>query len=1162
MTLPSDQFGQGEYTSSFGGLPPKTVYNFNHADPSKWVSFALKDNDTFRAMMVALQKLHKAINEAFATIFDAFALIQAILETVQTILKLIDELLQMIIKAIIKILDEIRKAIIQLLEDILNLGFYIYPHFLYYDWAGAIAKELITPFGVNVKGSADGSYSIEGNPNAQELIAVPDFARSPGKMRYIFKTKSGGRGYGFPQFMADMELALTNQNDRWRPVFSAFMGVSGALVVLAIDNIFPLVRFLIELIDLMIPDRPIAYEMAVWLAKALGPKLAAANQFGFGDPDAIENARQFMFDVYSRNMESIFSGGLDPTVESEISIFLSANIVPTEDMDIAGEMVHFGWSPEQNEVVSTGGSSVFGGYRGNSVSLKLDGSGSNLKGSSIGVYVQRVVQGVPAYGDKNDSFRVATNNIFNSLRGIDRGCKIDEFTEGSGMESEFFFPIEGVAEIDPGVLAAGHFLGLQVSDPAATMDGDYYFNYGTGTIRRFEGGWSDVAKPDTFIISTWNLSTQLQVGQPLLIWVPRFALQDQSQQVTHQTYDNNIHRNVTRTDNVIYQYGDNFPLMASATVTFGQGGLSTLKDFYTNTKNFLTGSTDSLDTVAASVSKEYNVPINDVESTLGLPRSLGGGNGVVDFKDFDIFPGQSMPLTFRTKVYFKSGFFENNYLSIIYNGQRKVISGTIGDVVNIFNGMNNTNSGAAANMFTGTVAGGSGTGGVGGGGFSVKTLEFNQEEDYVLLQIDIDMSDGCNAVEFCSSGYKTVEPIGVTMGTYKEVQFQAYSRPITYRINRAHKTYGKVVVLSPKQINVGQADLSIDENISSIANGFKFPPQDFAGMIVGTDKDRLPATTASYRWRGSKPVSTGVIVFNETKSKIDLITPITDSRSWRSDYLFNYPAGTAQFSVYAYSDKFMEALGFGGMLGGGDSGFSGFWDETNKRMSKGPLGSESEFLMGPTDFVLEVSGDIVQSPGVEHSPWVLMNLKQWIDIVEPLDNLLKSLIAMIPIPGSIFDGLIALIEAIQLFISNIEKFIKRIQRYIDRLFRMFDTLARTGFYVLGMTSAAGTEGLLFRMKNAEVDPNLLQVPYVTGVALIMPDWAFGNKLIDLLFADLPTGKIEGEPKIGSFTDRFAGVAKAVQQAQQELIDTVSEAYSVNKQSLTDKTGRLTDHFKK
>jgi len=1123
-------FAQGGY--SLGVSPGYSNAESVSGDQSAWKSFALKDSRYYRDLVEDLEWLQEQITKALSVLYDTLSLFRALLNVARIALNLIDDVLQLLIRTIITLLDELRKVFIQLLEDLLNLGFYFYPHFMFYDWSGAIAKELLTPYGVTI--NDDGTINID-ETVSDKLTVVPAFGQSPGKLRYVYKTQSDARGYGFEQFSKDLEYALTNPRDRWRPAFSSSMGVSGLVLVVAIDDIFSLIRFVIELIDLIF-GTTFARDFAIWLANQIAPKLSAAQQYGLGNPDMIENARQFLFDAQNGDLESIYGAVAEGQFLDErvVNARLNVGIFSDTDGADAGDLNTFGFVEDQflREFETE---YLLGSYRSNSIRYQLE---AYSESSDIGVYVQRVVRGTPVYGDGASGFGVNRGNCpTRYVNNADRGIRVLYGTKGANAVGDFSIAVTEVLEADPSTLDENHFKGVLTAPPTPASDDDFYFNPETGTLRQYSvspgassGTWADIGTPDALIVTIWDEAKQQQILDPIVIWVPRFKLRDESTQRTVEYYDDGAGRVVSRTDTIVYNYGDNYPLSVSSDVTLGGPAF-----FYGGNNGW-----------RGRLATEFNIPVNDVEAVVGLPKAVSGAVGEADFNSLDYFPTDDMPVRAIVRIGFFTNFFDNNYIHLSANGQTVVIDGGF------------IGSFAATAFGTGSNAGYEMNPDADGESrLKVHILDFNESSNRLTLQVDFSVpSQNANVLEITASTYKTIDPIGVTSGTYATVQYQAFSQPILIKINRSQTVSATpVTVLSPKQMNVGAIDANLKESWGSVLTGFRFPPEDLVGDVFGRTDRRKPNVGAKYRWRGTKPVDTGVIAVRSTGAvrEVQFITPQTSAIVWRDDNLHIYESGSHSFKVYGYGDKFKEAID--------DGSATDFYIRARQIMEDlNEYSKYEQYLVGPTDHTVIISGDLAEEPSHLKSPWWVLNLKQWIDIVEPVDNLLKNLIGTVPVPSSIFDGIIAIINAIDLFIKNVQEYIKRIEVYLNRIFRLFEILGGTGFYALAINSAAGSDGFLKRFQDVRPDPALEKVPYVTGFTLIAPDYMGGSQLMSSLFNFLPQGPLPGEPAPGSFEDRFAELQETLATVQEEMLEKMNDAYDTAKQTVEDKVNRLQSNF--
>src|SRR5574343_2098666 len=384
------------------------------------------------------------------------------------------------------------------------------------------------------------------------MIPVPDIT-SPGKFTYQAVTMPGKRGVDFKQFVEDVRKAFDNSNDRLRPTFSSYMGVSGTVICLAFDDVFIFVRITCFLLQL-VTGKNYGYKFARWVAEKVYPALGLATAEGIATPEAIESANKFLCDLEEGGVDSVIAGISDSPL-AEYPVVESIKFEPKEakgygDMSLA---VHT--YDNVGMVFATvdpgAAAGAFGNWRAPLFDYTIDVKTSGVGSVKAFLYAQRQCGQRFAYGGGNGSSVVA---------GVPVGILLGELKNGPNPMSGMTAPLEysncDDPELFPQSLASSPM--NSETDPTTASVGQWYLNTKTSTVRRYNGSnWYNAAMPNAYIFTVVDQSMNLLAR--FTAYVARFKLRDESVTVGGVP--------------AFYVYGDNFPLGVGCELTLHHSAL-------------------------------------------------------------------------------------------------------------------------------------------------------------------------------------------------------------------------------------------------------------------------------------------------------------------------------------------------------------------------------------------------------------------------------------------------------------------------------------------------------------------------------------------------------------------------------------------------------------
>lgn len=589
-------------------------------DISKWVAFNLNQSSFYQDYLSGIETAGEYVKKAFNSFIKLLDIVKAIFEAMKALVVLTQDTFYLLSVALRELLIQFKKALMDFLNDIMNLGFYVYPQFMNYDWVGAISRELLVPYGISV---TEGQQIVR---NQAKLISVPD-PIFPGQTKFQYEAATVN-GYGIERFVEDIKIALNNRNDLMRPDFSRAMELSGIVLAVGIDDIFSLLRLVIELIDFM-SGKKYALQFAEWIAKQIAPILATSEQRNIGDPKSIRFARAFLSDVKTRKLDSIFS--FDEQIDKEqdgISFAFDASKYGGNTS--SGNFCSFYLDSSLSDIVllNTSANYVLGSLRDNRFQYNID---LYAKNADVGIYVQKYHGGSPVYknGEK-----------------FERGIRVMTVPQGTYNDGSFTLPLENVSKSVPSDFAESGWKGVLPGPPAAPSEGDFYMHSGTDNIIQYKSGvWETVIVPNVFEFRLYNESSNEIIGDPVRLYVPRFYYGNEVITSTYTRYDTNKKKVVTDTQNAQYNYGDNYAISGKATFTYSRELLN-------------------------EAAKVYSIPARNIEEHLNLPFS----GTTMDIRSIDFLSGESVNSDIRLKIGFLGNIDDNSEVDISINNKTAKIS--------------------------------------------------------------------------------------------------------------------------------------------------------------------------------------------------------------------------------------------------------------------------------------------------------------------------------------------------------------------------------------------------------------------------------------------------------------------------------------------------------
>jgi len=1051
----------------------------NASEPSQWVSGTLRDSFLYREFISQIEKLRETIWTAFEALISVLEAIIALFEAVKMILQLLDDLVAAAIKAIIQTLQSLKDLLIQFLSDMLGMGFYLFPHFMHYDWARVISDTLLNPYGVSY-GNSGVAPMRPINTIAPTLRAFPDPTR-PGSFTYRMISRPGKRGMGIDQFLDDLKKSFDNTNDRLRPLFSSAVGCSGAVILLGFQDVFAFARIVIFLMDTINPKGNYGARMAMYIKEITAKTLGQANDRGTGSPEALESAQKFLDDCASDDIVKSLYSGVNPnaaaTNTATDKITITFPDVSDTDQKTTGNLAvfgHLGNNASLNATPTADSAPVFGAlntgsvdaflgsYRANQVEYSVSQS---VKNGPCRVYVQRLV------GDKvcyQSPVKLDTNRdgCMAELNGISRGIAIQE-SKGAA-QGRFYAPLDFGGSDDfvfeksllCGSLGSDKLFG--VVDAQGVPKGSWYINIRTRVVRKFNGGsWYTAARPNVLMFTSWDTKTNTLVAGPILIYVIRFHLANETIKTTDTSVDPPINGYAT------YNYDDDY----------STGGRCEVELSWSK---------------KAKAAALMGIPQSKFDQQAGLPKVAGGGGGALDMSMFSwdeiMVDTTKLPCDITTTFNAPGSASDGSWY--ILENHKRVARMT----QNVFTGMEIT------------------------GGLD--RISFKNGRTVVKVAGE-KIDRGVTAIELVAEAVKETLPVGPGGGqNLYAITATSYSRPITYQVIREDPlATGGIQILSSKTVTPRTVDATFRNQLSALGSSFV---KGWKDLTSGDEWKKFfdnpnNQFIGKYYWRGIKGGWAGVLIYNKDN-------PSTESLVFEPDAKTMFAAtnpmllgkGVHNFRVYSFGESVYASL-----PEGYDKSYQGVWDYLVDKNDPAKLKGLSE----PLDWTVTVDDklDTRDIPG-KHA-WQNVSLKRWFDVVEPLDQFLQSLIDSIPIPPSVFQWLIDWIDRIERRIKYWEQILIDIQDWIDKLLRIFD-IGDTGFYFLGINGAAGSAGFIKRITDVSVPDELKNLPYATGLCMLLPDDIGGTQLMSLLFDWLPQQRLPDEPAPGAYPNPGDIIAEA------------------------------------
>lgn len=284
--------------------------------------------------------------------------------------------------------------------------------------------------------------------------------------------------------------------------------------------------------------------------------------------------------------------------------------------------------------------------------------------------------------------------------------------------------------------------------------------------------------------------------------------------------------------------------------------------------------------------------------------------------------------------------------------------------------------------------------------------------------------------EIGSKGINNINP-GTTDASVWEVTTDIWSKVSKFVLfNSNILNSSSIVVTSPNSV-------SLDDGISQ-ANA--------AGNYAKGNPildDKVPPV--QYLFRGYKPAGYDVWI---TGDKFSSSSRESDhnSQTWELSRSFDLSDGNYNFSIY--------------LMNGQDK--------------------SKDFQT----FQVNVSEQYIDDSKLKDSRWVTVSLNQILNLADPLDSILTSLISAIPVPPDFTDLIEKYSRLIDKYLQKLNNAIKLLQDLVLMLAKVLD-IFDLGVYVLVIEDAFGIDGFIKRMKRVpamhEVDKR-----FVTGFVLLAP----------------------------------------------------------------------------
>jgi len=1088
------------------------------SEPSMWVSGTLRDSALYRDFISAIETLRQTIWTAFEALIAVLEVIIALFEAVKAILQLLDALITAAIKILIETLQALKDLLIQFLSDMLGMGFYFFPHFQHYDWNRVISDCLLNPYGV--------SYGHEGvmpvsklQTIAPSMHAFPDPTK-PGQFSYRMITKPGKRGTGIDQFLKDLEKSFGNTNDRLRPIFSSAQGISGTVVIMGFNDVFVFARIVIFLMDILNPKGNYGVQMANYIKEHTMKALGQANANGTGAPEALENAQKFLDDCGSDDIvnsliDGVIVGERAPDAVTDTPAIQLNDVSDSDGDTVTGNLAVVGYIGDNNiytaleygsnntsfGTLNPGSASAYlGSYRSNQLAYSAS---QYVKNGTCRLFVQRLLGEKVAY-QSPVKLSTSAHGVMPELNGISRGVLLQE--SSSEKRSQFVSPLEYSSCENPalfpktlavGTSGADKVFGQSNIEGGTVAEGSWYINVKTRVVRYFNGtSWYTAAKPNVLMFTSWDAATDGFVAGPILLFVIRFKLVNETIKTLDTSVDPPIDGYAT------YAYNDDFSTGGQCEVTLSW-------------------------TRHAKAAALLGVPQSNFNVAAGLPKRAGGGGGILDMSLFSwdgimteskiTSNGKALPTDIVTSFRAPQSAAEGSWY--LFRNHKRMARMTD----DVFTGMD--------------ISGG------------LDRISYENGKTVVSLTGEL-LDEGVTAIEVIAENTDEVLPVGPGGGQeLYAISATTYSRPITYQVVRQQPTpTGGVLILSAKIMTPRTVDATFMNELQALGGSFVKGWTDLTSADAWKDFFNEPNNQflAKYYFRGFKPANAGVLAQNTSAPEKSFVYEKDAKTVFKAKDPLILPTGVHNFRVYSFSDAVYSSIPE--PFPKDASGILRYLQNRNKP-------EDLKGLSDAIDWTVEVDDqlDTRDIPG-KHG-WQNVSLKRWFDVVEPLDQFLQSLIDSIPIPPSVFQWLIDWIDRIVRRIQYWEQILKDIQEWIDQFLRIFD-IGDTGFYFLGINGAAGSQGFIDRVKKVDVPDELAGLPYATGFCMLLPDLVGGAQFMEMLFNWLPQQRLPDEEPPGGYpnpADIIADANKELSDKVQAAIEEASTIVQSTKENFMDDT---------
>ena len=991
--------------------------------------------DWFDKIIETLENISNLLN----TIIDIFRLVISVLKVVRAILALFGNLYNAVISLIIVALQEIKDELIQLLNDIFNIGVYVLPLFLNFNWQGMVRDSLLNPF-LRLAVTEAPLQGLAADPATNQIMVPVPGPSNPSKsvLVRIKDPRAPAYPYDYTGFIQQTVDSLKNPGDTRKPIFSSGQAVECLAVAAAHDDPFALFRIIIVLMSLFMPKKEIS-RLCRNLAKLIGDKYLANSIVNGSDGTTVESMLNFLKDAAEGDLEKIIrnfaqdenanKGLSDDSVSFEAYEFIDNN----DSTEISGSVID--GQPVGSIVpifVRVNLDFNFNTFSGNAVTVKIGSGGTTIDDT---ITVQRVFDGTKRYGsgngisfvggsEVNASFGLEVHN--NNDKFIDELSRLD-LTQRAGY---YIDPNTGsiVAPNGVSVGSANVFIVRWVKADGSSTIEKRFFIIRTTKIGRFQKNGVLQSGQDNY-----------QIGGNVKLDLTSFDLEkfaSKYQELYKRIKENpHIDKKVISTvgqlgggpkqvtDMVSRFFPININLGSSRDIKFMTGG-DALRTF--NMELNATASVSYEDDV------EMRVFINGQES----PTAAIDEGWVRKRSPFTGISVQNSSDKQRTDAYDR-----------LYKGNKKKINFGLVKLENEFTIIEVVSKTKVA--FTGRI---------------------DDQFDSDLL-----VKDGQRKVSRVKSDAPLTVYSQANVAIIESENMDLKSGPIITSSKIAFPTKDIQTQIEPSQIGVPLSAGLFDTRSFSILSGAK-------GILNDPLNSNNNTLYCRYNLTGFKVADSGIIIsIVDSNGKPVGVSTVGHGRvaiKPNSDRAFE---STIMLPVGSYNIKVKHL----------ESGFSPtVGDEVDFDLFSGEATTHNLTIRSNLRFGQPTT-----------QGWVSIRMRDFLDPVSPLDKFLQDLIDKIPRPLVDTAWLDAILRALENFLTTIQRIIEDVKKFID-LIRDLLNLAKAGnVHTLSFNNARGTEELIDALQKSQPTENLTKAKYVTGFLLVMPHVGTNAVLTEIIFGN-------------------------------------------------------------